>query len=200
MKRSLFAIIGATVLILAGCIKNEEKLYTGNLAEIDATSWNANFNATDILYPLMTRIPKLNFVSGTGDSVLRRYSGTFRLRINLIGAPSKSEQTVGYKVFGSPLVSPTDSVAIPATITGQTPALPSIAKVKVLNAVAGTHFSALSGTATIPADSSYGYITIQILNPGSSPDARFLGIQLDSSGSVKPAVNYNRIGLIIDQR
>ena len=30
--------------------------------------------------------------------------------------------------------------------------------------------------------------------------ARFLGIQLDSSGTLKPNPNYNKIGLAIDQR
>jgi hypothetical protein len=67
--------------------------------------------------------------------------------------------------------------------------------------VAGTHYTALNGKLTIPAKSSFGYIDVQVLNAGASAgQAKFLGIQLDSTGSVLPNPNYNKIGLIIDQR
>jgi len=59
----------------------------------------------------------------------------------------------------------------------------------------------LSGKVTIPANSSFGYIDITILNPGpTAGQARFIGIQLDSTGTVLPSPNYNKVGLVIDQR
>jgi hypothetical protein len=96
--------------------------------------------------------------------------------------------------------SPITSLAFPATPAGQTPAAAS-GTLTVQNAVSGTHYTALSGLCTIPKDSSFGYINIQILNAGATAgQARFLGIQLDSSGTLKPNPNYNKIGLTIDQR
>ncbi len=65
----------------------------------------------------------------------------------------------------------------------------------------GTHYTALSGIVTIPADSSFGYINVPILNGGATAgQARFLGLQLNETGSVKPSVNYSQLGLVIDQR
>jgi hypothetical protein len=52
-----------------------------------------------------------------------------------------------------------------------------------------------------PANSSFGYLDIQILNAGASAgQAKFLGIQLDSTGTLMPSVNYRSLGLVIDQR
>ncbi len=54
---------------------------------------------------------------------------------------------------------------------------------------------------TIPANSSFGYIDINIINAGATAgQARFVGIQLDSTGSLMPNPNYNKLGLTIDQR
>jgi len=194
MKKTFFYILCLSAFSFVGCIKNKDKIFAGSQAEIDATSWNSN--AAGLTYPIMTRVPRFDFVTGSTDSTLRRTAGTVRLRINLIGAPSKSEQTVGYQVFSSPV----STVAFPATITGQTPAA-AAGTLTVLDAVAGTHYAALSGKVTIPADSSFGYINVQVLNPGpTAGQARFLGIRLDSTGSLKPAVNYSQLGLVIDQR
>jgi hypothetical protein len=199
MSKSSILVVGFFVLaFLVGCIKNDDKIWAGAQGEFDATSWNSNSAGID--YPIMTRIPRYDFVTGTGDSVLRRYSGTVRLRVNLIGATSKESQTIGYRVINSPLNSPEDSIVVPSTIAGQTPSMSS-GKVKVLNAIAGTHYAPLSGKVTIPADSSFGYIIVQILNAGpATGEGRFLGFQLDSTGTLKPATNYSRLGLVIDQR
>ena len=216
----LFVLIGSI-----NCIKNKLQTWTGVVTEIDAASWNAN--GPGVTYPFIVRIPVAGRAAATScpDSTLRRYSGSFQIRINLVSAHSSKDETVGYEIFTKPV----DSVAFPQTLgyscaipvptstcrqipmmdgspSGTFPAPPNScvlnnARLAVFDAVAGTHYSALSGTVTIPKDSSFGYINIQILNPGiSRNEARFLGIRLNSSGSIKPSQNYKEIGLFIDQR
>lgn len=197
-----------SVLVLFGsgaCIKNELTTWTGAQAEIDQTTWNAN--AAGLTYPILTRVPAANRALTTGcpDSTLRRYPQTIRLRINLVGPQSGSPQTVLYETFTTPIA----TVAFPATIganaglgcpSAQSPAA-AAATLTVTDAVAGTHYTALSGTATIPANSSFGYIDIPILNPGATAaSGRFLGIRLKDGGSLKVSTNYKEIGLVIDQR
>lgn len=191
-------------LVLGSCIKQLDKTFKGEpVVEIDATPLNSV--ATGVTYPILTRIPpEAKPVVNSRDSSLRRYNGTVRIRVNLVGPQMSQAQTVGYKVFTA---SPVATIAYTATLTaaqappaGQTPAAPA-ATLNVQPAIAGTHFETLSGTVTIPANSSFGYIDVVIKNNGATAgQARFLGIQLDSTGSLKPNPNYNKIGLTIDQR
>jgi hypothetical protein len=109
------------------------------------------------------------------------------------------------------LVLPPTSISFPSTITAntangcptaQTPAA-SGGTLAVSDAVAGTHYNITSGAnkVTIPAKSSFGFIDIQIIN--SAPmagQARFIGIELDESGTLIPSFNYKQLGLVIDQR
>ncbi len=68
------------------------------------------------------------------------------------------------------------------------------------NAVAGTHYGTLSGRVTIPANSSFGYVEIPILNSGvSSATAADLVLELRGNDSVKPSPKYDRIGIRISQ-
>lgn len=196
-KYILFTVAGLISLgFLSSCIKQIDKSFTGEpVAEIDATPLNSA-NAT-AGYPILTRIPPFAIPVRTSDSTVRRLNGTIRIRVNLVGPVSGQDQTVGYKIMGA---SPITSIAFPATATGQTPSA-AAATLTVQNAVAGTHFDALSGLCTIPKDSSFGYISLVIRNNGATAgQARFLGIQLDSSGTLKPNPNYNKIGIAIDQR
>ena len=198
MKRIFFINAIAAVFILAftGCIKNDPVLINVVKAEFDATALNAN--AAGKTFPIIPRIPGFGrAVSTSLDSTLRRSSGTISIRINLVGRQSSKEETVSYSV--SP-VSGLDSTIFPATIAGQSPTAPS-GKIFITNAVAGTHYSALSGLVTIPANSSFGFLTINILNPGATPAAgRYLGLKLTELGTIKPSFNYSELGLIIDQR
>jgi len=205
MKKTLIYI---SVLLLFGsgaCIKNELTTWNGVLAEVDLAAWNAN--GAGLTYPLVTRIPAANraLTSGCPDSTLRRYAGTIQVRVNLVGAQSGKDETVGYTVFSTPVA----TAAFPATITAnaglgcpaaQTPSA-AAATLNVVDAVSGTHYAALSGKVTIPKGSSFGFISIQVLNAGATAgQARFLGIRLDSTGTVRPSPNYDRAGLLIDQR
>ncbi|MES2881712.1 MAG: hypothetical protein V4676_06160 [Bacteroidota bacterium] len=191
-KTTLF--IGITVALFS-CIKQSEKTFTGNtVVELDAAVLNAT--ATGVTYPILTRKALHGVPVATTDSTLRRFTGLVRLRINLVGPQSNKDETIGYKIFGSPIT----SIAFPATATGQTPSQ-ALGTLAVSSAVSGTHFSPLNGVVTIPAKSSFGFIDLQVVNGAATAgQARFLGIQLDSSGTIKPNPNYNKIGLVIDQR
>jgi hypothetical protein len=203
--KKIFYFYALLVFGLVGCIKNDKVTWQGKFAEIDLTVWNAN--GPGVTYPFVTRIPSPNRALTTGcpDSTLRRYAGTISVRVNLVSAQSAQDETVGYTIFTSPVT----TVSFPATIgvnaalgcaTAQSPAA-AAATLNVVNAVAGTHYTALSGTVTITKGSSFGYITIPILNSGSTAStAVFLGIQLNNNGSVKASTNYSQVGLFIDQR
>lgn len=196
--RNILSVCAIASLFLVGCIKNDPVVFNGALAEFDAASYNAN--SLGVVYPIIPRVPVFGRVAGTTDSTLRRYAQTVRLRINLIGPQSAKAETVGYETFASPLIAPADSLVFPATITGQTPAAAS-AKLKVFTAVSGSDYSALSGTVTIPANSSFGYLDVPLLAKSATPGtARFIGLRLNNNGSIKPSVNYSEVGLLIDQR
>ena len=70
------------------------------------------------------------------------------------------------------------------------------------DAIEGTHFTVPTGKKIlIPANSSFGYLKITILDAGATAGAaRVIGLELDDSGTLKPNENYKRIGLAIDQR
>ena len=195
MKKVLIAGI-VSLGLFTSCIKQIDKTYQGaTVVEIDPSPLNSA-NAT-AGYPVLTRIPAFGIPLRTSDSTLRRLNGTVRIRINLVGPQSDQQQTVGYKVMA---VSPLTTVSFPATATGQTPTA-AAATLAVQNAVSGTHYTALSGLCNIPAQSSFGYIDVNIINGAATAgQARFLGIQLDSTGTLKPNPNYNKVGLVIDQR
>jgi hypothetical protein len=197
MKKNIYMLAGLmSILALSSCIKQIDKTFQGQtVVEIDPTVLNSA-NAT-AGYPVLTRIPAEGIPLRTADSTLRRLNGIVRVRVNLVGPQSDQAQTIGYKVLTA---SPITSVSFPATATGQTPSA-AAATLAVTNAVAGTHYTSLSGSCMIAPKSSYGYIEIPIINGGATAgQARFLGIQLDSSGTLKPNPNYNKIGLAIDQR
>src|SRR6185436_16861548 len=161
MRKTLLYLFLFLVYGSISCIKNDLPTWNGKLAEIDLAAWNAN--GAGLTYPLITRVPAANraLTAGCPDSTLRRYSGSIQVRVNLVGAQSGSDETVGYTVFSSPV----PTIAFPATIvanaglgcpTPQSPAA-GAATLNVLDAVSGTHYSALSGKVTIPKGTSFGY-------------------------------------------
>ncbi|HZH64245.1 MAG TPA: hypothetical protein VEY10_05080 [Flavisolibacter sp.] len=195
MKKN-FLFLSLATLIFSSCIKQIDKTFQGKtVVEIDATPLNST--AVGVNYPILTRVvPQGRPISTTVDSTLRRFADTVRVRVNLVGPQSAKEETVGYTTVGSPIT----SIAFPATITGQTPSR-TAGTLAVLDAIAGTHYAVLSGKVTIPANSSFGYINVKVLNAGAvAGQARYLGIRLDSTGSLMPSVNYMQLGLVIDQR
>jgi hypothetical protein len=129
-----------------------------------------NANSAGITYPILTRIPAQGIATPTSQPTLTRTSGTVQLRVNLVGAQSSSPITFNYQV-----------------VSGET------------TAVAGTHFTALSGTGTIPANSSFGLISVDILNPGATSGSKVLVLQLIDGAGSKVSFNYSKVGLSISQ-
>jgi hypothetical protein len=203
MKKYFFLIyIGLTSLLLNSCIKEDIKSFQGNtVAEIDAAVLNPATAGTT--YPILTRIPFAGRPVLTADSTLRRLNNTtIRIRINLVGPQSGKDETVGFTTFTT---SPVTTIAFGATATGQTPSAPATttaSPLSLLSAVANTHYVvASSGTVTIPAKSSFGYIDVVIVNSGpTAGQARFLGIEINNAGTIPANPNYSKIGLAIDQR
>jgi len=93
-----------------------------------------NSNGAGLTYPILTRVPAQGTATGSGQPTLTRTSGSVQIRVNLVGAQRSSPTNFTYQVVGA------ESTA-----------------------VAGTHYTAPSGTGTIPANSSFGIITIDIL-------------------------------------
>lgn len=200
MKKYSFIIYtGLLSLLLTSCIKEDIKTYQGaSNAEIDATVLNSV--AAGLTYPVITRIPFGGRpIVNASDSTLRRLNNTtVRVRINLVGPQSAKDETVGFTVFTAP---PIATIAIAVTMTGQTPSAPA-GTLAVQAAVPNVHFAIASpGTITIPANSSFGYVDVIILNAGATAgQGRFVGIELNDAGSIKSNPNYSKLGLVIDQR
>jgi hypothetical protein len=129
-----------------------------------------NANAVGLTYPMMTRVPTLNAATGTSQPSITRATGTVTLRVNLVGAQKSTATDFDFVVASES------------------------------TATAGTHYTAITGKGTIPANSSFGTITITILNPGvSSTTARDLVLQLVDNASIKASTNYAKVGLRISQ-
>ena len=129
-----------------------------------------NANSVGVTYPIFTAVPIYN-AAGTTPTVINRTLATFQIRVNLLGAQMTTATTFNYRIV------PTETTAI-----------------------AGTHYTALSGTGTIPANSSFGFINIPLLNPGvSSTTPVILVLELQGNSVVAPNVNYAKVGFSISQ-
>jgi hypothetical protein len=129
-----------------------------------------NANAAGLTYPILTRVPTQGATTGSGQPLLTRTSGTIQIRVNLVGAQRSTATTFNFQV-----------------VTGES------------TAVAGTHFTAPSGTGSIPANSSFGFISLEILNPGPTSGSRVLVLELTDNSDVKANFNYAKVGLSIAQ-
>jgi hypothetical protein len=168
MKRIFFSIIAASALLLGGCIKNDQVVFQDSQIEFDAAAWNAN--AVGVTYPILTRIPALGVAtSSSNGALLTRTTGTFNLRVNLVGAQKTSATTFSYKVASES------------------------------TAIAGTHYAAFSGTGTIPANSSFATIPVTVLNPGPGAGSVVLVLELVTGNGLTAATNYAKVGLSIAQ-
>ena len=169
-KIVLFISIFSAVLSFTSCIKNDPKIYTGSVAEFDATVLNTP--ATGKKFPLLTRVPGYGrpvFTSTPADPSITRTSGTIKFRVNLVGAQYATDQTLNYQV-----------------VAGES------------TAVAGTHYT--TGTSfVIPANSSFGEITVVIVNPGVAGTAKTLVLELLGNDKIKPSENYKFLGMSIAQ-
>lgn len=173
--------LGLTVLLLSSCIKNELITFENTVIEFDAATYNAK--ASGQVYPLLTRVPGYGRATRTAavaattlspaapaDPLLTRSSGTVNFRVNLVGPQRNEPITLNYRVVAS----------------GTT-------------AVANVHYT--TGTSvTIQPNSSFGEVSVQILNPGvASATPVILILELQETGAVKVSENFKTIGLSIAQ-
>lgn len=183
-------ILCFSTLTFSSCKKLEETrfVYKGDpQIEFDATSLNAVTSPRT--YPILTRVPGYGrtviatAVAATGvvaDPLMTRTSGTIKFRVNLITAQMSTAQIIKYRIVD------TEKDAT----TG--------ANVTVTTAQSGVHYNT-SGTFTIPANSSFGEVSIDVLNPGATTGTRDIVIELLGNDQVKPSVNYSKLGLRISQ-
>jgi hypothetical protein len=193
-----YMCIGA-ILMATACIKQTDKHFQGTtVVEFDATVLNSV--ATGVTYPVLTQVPEFgkpldiqntNCNSAFVDPFIKRTSGTVQLRVNVVGPVSKEARAIGFKVVDVPVTSVTFRQTSPCSNVTLT----------TVGAAAGVHYAFADTKITIPADSSFGYLNINILNAGATAgQARTVGIQLDSTQSLLPSVNYRTIAVAIDQR
>lgn len=183
MKKILLYSLMLPLLLSVGCIKNEHKIYTGpDVVEFDATVLNSP--ALGVTFPLMTRVPAYGVAASTAHPAITRASGLIKFRVNLVGRQSATSQTMTYKIVTADFSSTLD---IPSGTGARLPA------------VSGTHFTA-TGTFTIPANSNFGEVEINVVNPGSaSSTARYLVIELEGNGTFGTSAQFKRLGIQISQ-
>ncbi|GAB3199127.1 hypothetical protein ABID22_001804 [Pontibacter aydingkolensis] len=176
MKKILFIFIALIAFSATSCIENEDIVFKGELVELDAATWNANTAGKD--YPALTRVPGENRVIVTStDPLISRTSGKIKLRVNLVGAQVDTDQEIRYEI-----------VPNETWVSGTNNAQP---------AIEGTHFKT-GRTMVIPANSSFGYIEVEILNPGTALDTqKLILIELQGNDRIKPSKNEKRVGLVI---
>ena len=202
MKKIFLFLCSCFVLLNFSCIKQIEKKFTGDpVVELDATALNPV--TAPFTYPLLLQIPKNGIPitvltancsnAALVEPFIKRTSGTIALRVNLIGPSEKVARDIDVTTF--PIAS-----TLP-TITFRQPSPCSNVTLTSVDAVEGTHFSFVSNKITVPADSSFGYITINIINAGATASqARVIGLELKQANSLKPSENYKKIAIAIDQR
>lgn len=171
---NILFVFALLFVAMTACIENEPVVFEKSVAEFDAAVWNTP--ATGETYPLLTRVPGFGravstnaTAPSTADPVINRTVGTISFRINLVGPPASSDQSLSVSV-----------VAEKSTAT------------------AGVHYTAPTAVV-IPAGENFGTLSVPILNPGATTGSVVLVLQLDGNSTVLPSENYKRIGLSIAQ-
>jgi hypothetical protein len=134
--------------------------------------WDAatyNANALGVTYPILTRLPGYGRAVLNSDPAITRASGSVKFRVNLVGAQRSTPTTVTYTVLSG-----------------------------VTTAVAGTHYNT-SGTFTIPANSSFGEVQVDILNPGATSGSVDLVLELVPPAGMIVNANDKDLGIRIAQ-
>lgn len=184
MRKILFALLAFLSLSATSCIENEEMVPTKEFIEIDAATYNTNALSKD--YPVINRKPEPGrqvFTATTkgwpADPGIFRTSGTISLRVNLVGKQSDVAQEFTYVVVPNETYTSGTIVADPA--------------------VKGTHFNT-SGKFTIPANSSFGFIELEILNPGTAlASEKLIVLEIQGNDKLSPNPNDKRVGIMINK-
>lgn len=175
MKRLCIISGFLAMAFLGSCIKNENPVFVKSVLEFDAAAYNAN--AAGLTFPVLTRVPgygRAVISSGSlQDPLLTRNSpGVKKFRINLIGGQLPTPTKVFYQLY-------------PGT-----------------TAIEDVHYKKPSGELIIPANSSFGEMEIEILNPGAPATPGPVELRFLLAGGlngVSTSANYRIIGLSIAQ-
>lgn len=168
--KKILSICAVSIMVLLTSCIKND-IPTFSEAQIEWDAAAWNANTSPRTYPVMLRVPIYGFATPTSAPAIGRASGKINLRVNVVGAQAPAERSFTYRV-------------VPDETT----------------AVAGTHFRAVTGTGTIPANSSFGMVEFEVLNPGVAGTAPVIVVlELTSTDALKPAVNYAKLGLSIAQ-
>ena len=148
----------------------KNEIATFNGAQIEWDASSWNSNAAGLTYPMMIRVPIYNAATPNSSPFITRTTGTIRLRVNVVGAQAATDRAFTFKFNQA------ESTGAP-----------------------GTHFQAVTGTGTIPANSSFGFVDFVVLNPGAGTGTATAVLELTENTVFKPATNYAKIGLSIAQ-
>ena len=166
---------------LTSCVDNEEILLKENLVEFDASTYNAN--GLTKTYPVVRQLPPYGFAIQAASPLITRSSGVIQFRINVVGPQSASSREINYKVVPNEtftqVISSVSRVAQPAVIS--------------------THFTT-SGKVTIPANSSFGILSVTIVDPGSAlPNDLLIVLELEGNSELKPSFPDKQLGIWINR-
>lgn len=176
-KNNIIYAILFVVLALTSCVKNDDILLKENLVEFDAATYNAN--GLGKTYPVVNRVPGYGFAITAAQPLISRTSGTISFRVNVVGPQTATDRVISYKVV------PGETFTSGATV--------------VSAAVSGTNYST-SGTVTIPAMSSFGILTINIVNPGTAlANDLLIVLELVGNTELKPSNTDKQIGIWINK-
>lgn len=169
----LFITFFSLMILGVSCIKNEEAVINTSTLEFDAAGYNS-FAATKD-YPVLPRVSGYGRAFTTSDPLIKRTSGTIKFRVNLQGKQQSTAISVPYVVVAD------------ETVSG------------AIAAVRGTDYE-VSGTVTIPADSNFGEVEVQIKNGGAAVTTnKLIVLELNSTDAIKVNPNYKRIGILINK-
>lgn len=171
MKKITIIVLAFVGMIFSSCIKNDDIIFTGSVVEFDAAVYNAN--STGVTYPILTRLP------GYGRAAIT--SGAT--------ADPSITRTSG-------------AIKFRVNLVGRQRSTPQVIGVSVdaaSTALSGVHYS-VPATVTIPANSSFGELTVTVINTGvSSTTARVLVLDLQGNGEIGASANDRRLGISIAQ-
>jgi hypothetical protein len=177
MKKYSFVIYFALFAVMfSSCIKEDIKSFQGDtVVEFDATVFNSV--TAGYTYPILLRAAGYGrAVSTSLDPSITRTTTQVKLRVNLVGPQRPADELITYRVM-----------------TEAIPVAPNAL------AVSGTHYTT-GNTLTIPANSSFGEVTIFIQNPGvSSTTPREVHLELVGNTNVKASANYKNVAIRIAQ-
>jgi hypothetical protein len=194
MRKIFLLLLAVISLSVTSCIENEEKVIKRDFLEFDAATFNSF--GLEKNYPVLSRHQTPgNYGRGVytvttngvpADAIISRTSGTIKFRVNLVGPQRTTDTEIKYSLVPGETFQ-TKNATTGAIIIDAKPA------------VQGTHFTT-TGTLTIPANSNFGILEVNILNPGTALDTeRLIVLELLGNDTAKlPAnPNYRRIGILI---